>query len=79
MMKSYFDATQDFQFLYSSLPILEKELKFWLKHRMVSIYHKGEKRRLARYSSEETGPRPESYRYKIVAYPISVDLNSGES
>jgi len=62
MMKNYFDVTQDLEFVRSNLRTLEKEFKFWIKHRLVSVSVKGQKHRVARYSSERTGPRPESYR-----------------
>jgi len=68
MMKSYFDATQDIDFLRSSLATLEKEFKFWIKHRMVTVYHKRRKFRVARYSSDRTGPRPESYRFVWLSF-----------
>ena len=65
MFKIYLDATHDYEFLRSSMPLLEKEFNFWMKNRTVEITQNGKKYTLARYNVELGGPRPESYRLEL--------------
>lgn len=59
MVDRYINATGDVDFLNGRLHLLEKEFKFWLTNRTVSV--RGHT--LARFNSETDGPRPESYMY----------------
>jgi len=63
MIVSYFDRTNDMEFLKQALPILDLEYKFWLEQRSVDITHptSGEKHNLAIYSVVTDIPRPESW------------------
>ncbi|KZS20820.1 Trehalase [Daphnia magna] len=57
MVDRYINATGDVDFLNGRLHLLEKEFKFWLTNRTVTV--RGHT--LARFNSETDGPRPESY------------------
>uniref|UniRef100_A0A1B6EEF7 Trehalase n=2 Tax=Clastoptera arizonana TaxID=38151 RepID=A0A1B6EEF7_9HEMI len=65
MMKSYIDATHDKEFLQKNINTLEKEFKFWIVNRTVTIEKDGHHYTLARYKDSSSGPRPESYREDI--------------
>ena len=62
MFKAYFDATQDTQFLVSSLSTLEKEFDYWMTHHMVNVEKNNRTYSLAIYRDFSKGPRPESYK-----------------
>ena len=59
MFESYVSATGDIEFLRDKISLLEKEMKFWLENRTISVGGYT----LARYNVEFDGPRPESYRF----------------
>lgn len=61
MIKSYVDATHDFNFAISSIETLEREFEYFMATKMVTV--KGH--RLARYIDHSSGPRPESYREDV--------------
>ncbi|EEB20464.1 Trehalase precursor, putative [Pediculus humanus corporis] len=61
MVLSYYEATNDIDFLQSHICLLEKEFNFWVKNRTVEVYKGGKKYKLARYFAPSSGPRPESY------------------
>jgi len=67
MMKSYLDATHDFEFIQKNLPTLEKEFEFWMTNRTVQVEKDGKHYTLARYKDSSSGPRPESYREDIIS------------
>lgn len=55
MIKSYVDATHDFNFAILSIETLEREFEYFMTTKMVTV--KGHK--LARYADHSSGPRPE--------------------
>lgn len=57
MVKSYVDATGDYDFLNEAFPLLEKEFKYWQNNHGVSVNG----HRLYVYKEKSCGPRPESY------------------
>lgn len=63
MVASYFAATGDLAWLEQSMPIVEKELQYWLEKKKVAIEVNGKNYVLLRYVSDKkgVGPRPESY------------------
>jgi len=61
MVQSYYEATGDLDFVREIILSLEKEFVFFMKNRLVTFTHEGRQYTLARYNSEYTGPRPESY------------------
>ncbi|XP_050309370.1 trehalase-like [Anthonomus grandis grandis] len=61
MMKDYIKYTKDFEFLRQNIHVLEQELQFWLKKRVVKLNLNGEIYQLAHFDSESNTPRPESY------------------
>lgn len=60
MVKSYVDATADYNFAISSIKALESEFAYFMNKTVVIKGH-----RLARYRENSSGPRPESYREDI--------------
>jgi len=61
MVKNYFDATHDIDFIKKYFPKLENEFNFWIKNRLVNIIIDGANYSLVRFNSEKGAPRPESY------------------
>ncbi|QRV85492.1 trehalase [Ceratobasidium sp. AG-Ba] len=61
MLQAYVEATKDYQILHEALPLAEREIRWWYKHRAVSVYHNDKTYRVLRYNVDATGPRPESY------------------
>ncbi|KAJ8368656.1 hypothetical protein SKAU_G00086840 [Synaphobranchus kaupii] len=61
MMESYYKATKDRDFLSAAMPILEREYRFWMQNRSVSVEKNGTLHVLNRYSVQVGQPRPESY------------------
>lgn len=61
MVALYVRITRNLDFLEKSLPILEKEMEFWLTKRVVQIEKNGTIYRLATYGTQSDTPRPESY------------------
>jgi len=62
MVESYINETNDIQFLFEILPILDKEMNFWLNNRLVDVKLNKKKYPLFRFNADTPGPRPESYR-----------------
>lgn len=61
MVLSYYEATNDIDFLQSHIDLLEKEFQFWVEKRTVEVVKNRKTYRLARYFAPSRGPRPESY------------------
>nr|CAH7712482.1 unnamed protein product [Callosobruchus chinensis] len=61
IMSDYVKVSQDYEFLQKYLPVLDKEMDFWLTKRVVPVTHEGITYNLAHYDSESDTPRPESY------------------
>lgn len=61
MVESYYQATNDTEFLRSALPTLEKEYQFWMQNRSVAVRVGGSEHILNRFNVEAGLPRPESY------------------
>jgi len=61
MVKNYFDATHDIDFIKLHFPTLENEFKFWIMNRSINIKVGDSNYTLVRYNSEKGAPRPESY------------------
>lgn len=70
MVKTYFDATGDHQFLKESLDVLAMEFNYWKKYHVV--YVKGHA--LYVYIEKSCGPRPESY-YEDILTASSCDCD----
>ncbi|XP_050540083.1 trehalase-like isoform X2 [Daktulosphaira vitifoliae] len=73
MVLSYFQATNDKEYVNSVLPVLEAELNYWMENRMISFDKNGKTYTMARYYAPSRGPRPESYRED---YEIAETLQS---
>ena len=69
MVASVYLSTRNTSFLASALPILDKEYEFWMDSsngRVVSIEGcEGSSHVLNRYFSDDSSPRPESYREDV--------------
>lgn len=61
-MEKYVEATEDFDFLYENLQLLEKEFSFFQREKTVDVVKNGKTYKMARYAVKSLGPRPESYR-----------------
>lgn len=61
MVNSYITKTKDIAFLKANIDLLEKEFKFWLNQRNITITKNGKQYTLVRYYARSKGPRPESY------------------
>lgn len=57
MVRAYFDATGDYEFLEESLDVLEMEFEYWKEYHVVNV--KGHDMYV--YIEKSCGPRPESY------------------
>jgi len=62
MVKAYYDATKDIDFLRHCLPILIKEYNFWMQERSVLVEHAGKTYITNRYKALADQPRPESFK-----------------
>ena len=60
MVQRYYEATKDLEFLKKSVPYLEKEYNFWMKHRKTNV-DDCYKSNLNHYNVDSYQPRPESY------------------
>ena len=65
MVDRYYEATRDLEFLTKSIPYLEKEYNFWMKHRKANVDDRY-KSNLNLYNVDSTDPRPESYMDDII-------------
>lgn len=72
MVLSYYEATNDIDFLQSHINLLEKEFNFWVTKRTVDIQKDGKTYTLARYFAPSSGPRPESYRYDYFTKAVKI-------
>ncbi|KAF7655772.1 hypothetical protein LDENG_00051110 [Lucifuga dentata] len=61
MVKSYYQTTQDEEFLRAALPALKQEYRFWMQNRSVTVKINGTGHVLNRYHVQVGFPRPESY------------------
>ncbi|KAL2095709.1 hypothetical protein ACEWY4_007857 [Coilia grayii] len=61
MVRDYYKATKDEQFLRKVLPALEKEYNFWMTNRSVIVEVNGRKHVLNHYNVQVGEPRPEAY------------------
>ncbi|XP_066541744.1 trehalase [Hoplias malabaricus] len=61
MVESFFEETNDREFIRQALPVLEKEYNFWMENRSIAVEIKGVKYVLNRYNVQVGQPRPESY------------------
>ncbi|KAL4647709.1 trehalase [Arapaima gigas] len=86
MVESYYQATKDNDFLRTALPVLEKEYKFWMENRSVTVEVEGNRYVLNHYAVQVAQPRPESYSDDIelargkteeAQQQLYMELNSG--
>lgn len=63
MVKSYIEATGDWEFIKKATPILDIEYQYFLNNHMIEV--KGHM--LAKYGEISNGPRPESYVEDIIS------------
>ncbi|XP_053479284.1 trehalase isoform X2 [Ictalurus furcatus] len=61
MVESYYEATEDVDFLKKALPMLENEYNFWMKNRSIVVEVNSVKHVMNRYYVQVGQPRPESY------------------
>ncbi|KAJ3663036.1 hypothetical protein Zmor_007346 [Zophobas morio] len=61
MAATYIQATNDTTWLLNNIKTLDKELRFWLDNKVVTVPKNGINYTLAHYDSESGSPRPESY------------------
>ncbi len=66
MVSAYVEYTGDESILERALPLLEKELDFWMTNRTVTVETSAGHVTLNRYNVENNQPRPESYREDYV-------------
>ncbi|XP_014216724.1 trehalase-like [Copidosoma floridanum] len=62
MIEKYYEFTKDWKYVVESLPILEKEFKYWKQYKTLKIPVNGKIHEMYRYVTSSEGPRPESYR-----------------
>uniref|UniRef100_A0A8K9X7P2 Trehalase n=1 Tax=Oncorhynchus mykiss TaxID=8022 RepID=A0A8K9X7P2_ONCMY len=60
MVESYYQTTNDTDFLRTALPALEQEYLFWMRNRSVAVEVKGNKHVLNRFDVQVGLPRPAS-------------------
>ncbi|XP_071054754.1 trehalase-like isoform X2 [Onthophagus taurus] len=61
MVKKYFDATCDIDFIKDNLETLDKEFEYWMKFHMRNFTFNNVDYTMAAYGDKSRGPRPESY------------------
>uniref|UniRef100_A0A0N5BWM3 Trehalase n=1 Tax=Strongyloides papillosus TaxID=174720 RepID=A0A0N5BWM3_STREA len=61
MVDEYYTATNDIDFLFDAMPILETELSFWERRRTVNVTVNGNNYVVFQYRADSNVPRPESY------------------
>lgn len=61
MVKNYYDATLDKEFITKHFAKLESEFNFWMQNRSITVEFGGRNYTMVRYNSEKGAPRPESY------------------
>lgn len=61
MVGLYTEASNDTKWLRKNIGILERELKWWLTNRTVTVEKNGVKYTLVHFGSDSGTPRPESY------------------
>ncbi|XP_048120427.1 trehalase isoform X4 [Alosa alosa] len=61
MVRDYFRATKDINFLKKAVPALEREYNFWMQNRSIIVEVDGNKHILNHYNVQIGQPRPESY------------------
>lgn len=61
MAASYLRHTQDLDWLKKNVKSLDKELRYWLDNKVISVKREGVEYTLARYQVKSATPRPESY------------------
>lgn len=79
MVKIYYQATNDTNFLYEAFPTLVKEYNFWRQNcsiRVSSPKYKERQYTLSRYKVYNSLPRPESYLNDYDTVELDKNLNS---
>ena len=61
MVNQYKKKTEDWELVEKALPILEKEMVFFEKHRSMAYIYQDKEYQVFRYGTDCKGPRPESY------------------
>ncbi|KAH0477200.1 MAG: hypothetical protein KVP17_003038 [Porospora cf. gigantea B] len=61
MLRKYYAATKDREFIREVLPWLDKEYNFWMTRRAIRISYDGKTHHVNIYSSAVDTPRPESF------------------
>ncbi|KAF2879000.1 hypothetical protein ILUMI_27182 [Ignelater luminosus] len=61
MAYSYYQHTNDDEWIKQNIEYLDRELQFWLKNRTINIQMNDNNFTVAHYCAESSGPRPESY------------------
>nr|XP_018904596.1 PREDICTED: trehalase-like isoform X2 [Bemisia tabaci] len=75
MVAAYYQLKQDEAWLLENLPVLELEFQFWMNNRMINVKKDGKTYRMAHYSVETCGPRPESFKED---FTLASNLTSDE-
>ncbi|XP_062860598.1 trehalase [Trichomycterus rosablanca] len=65
MVESYYNATNDIDFIRQALPMLEKEYRFWMENRSIIVEMDKVKHTLNHYNVQVGQPRPESYTHDV--------------
>jgi alpha,alpha-trehalase len=65
MIRRYYEATNDSDFLRRALPSLDTEYEFWMRERTVQLIARGNKYILNIYNVSNDLPRPEAYLFDM--------------
>lgn len=67
MVQAYLQASNDTTFLSQALPLLEREMKFWMDHRRVEVQlpSGGGTVKAFRYRADSNQPWPEDYQNQV--------------
>lgn len=66
MMAKYIEKTTDLKFLRESIATMERELDFFERNRRIDYTWEGRRYTVFHFSSESSGPRPESYKEDLI-------------
>ncbi|KAL1493122.1 hypothetical protein ABEB36_011243 [Hypothenemus hampei] len=61
MIKSFYDYTQDKNFIQQNILTMEREFEYWMANHTKTVHLDGKNYTLAVYGDKSRGPRPESY------------------
>nr|CAH7759373.1 unnamed protein product [Callosobruchus chinensis] len=79
MIKLYYDATKDLDFVRRNIHIMEKEFNYWMNNHTTVVQKDRKNYTLAIYGDKSYGPRPESYSEDVESASIFKDADKKQA